>query len=159
VSWRAVASGARVLTEVIFGEDLLEIVTLGVVLLTAIAKEEVLCATIEAEAKVLIVVVLIENVVDTTMVATEPLSAKSTGLFVAVAVVKEGETLEMAFGKVPLKAVPTELVLFAIFVVERTGLLELAALVLVALGMTASGADTLGAIDEGVVATIVVVEV
>lgn len=156
---RAVASGARVLTEVVFGEELLAKVALGVVMLTAITKEEVLCATIGAEAKVLIMVVLTENVVDMTMVATEPLSAKPVRLFVVITVVKEGGMLEMAFGTVPLKAVPTELVLFAMFVVERTGLLELAALVLVALGMTASGADTIGTIAEGVVATIVVVEV
>jgi hypothetical protein len=159
VPLRAVASGAKAVVEVIFGKELLGIVAIGRVPLTAIPKEEVLSAAIVAEAKVLTVVVLTGDVVDMTMVATEPLKATPTGLVFAIAVVKEGEMLEMGLGTVPLEAVSADLVLFAKVVVGSTGLLELAALVLLVLSVTASGADTLGAITEGVIATIVDVKV
>jgi hypothetical protein len=124
--------------------------------LTATTKGEALFAAFETVVDELTVVVLTERAVALDMVFLELLLAELSEPEISATDVVEGtELLGGTFGEVPLNAVPKKLVLFAIVVVGRAGLLGLAAWVLVALGMTPSGADTLGTLVEGLAAIVV----
>jgi hypothetical protein len=124
--------------------------------LTATTREEALFVAFETVLGELSVVTLTEKVVALDMVFSELLLAELNEPAISATGVVEGkELLLWAFGEMPLSAVPKELVLFAIVVVGRAGLLGLAAWVLGALGMTPSGADTLGTLVEGLAAIVV----